>query len=173
MFFFCLLAFSGFLENALRKQSLVLISAPYDSNTPIEWDLTELAGTSLLEKSSNVPTKCCPQTLVTIGLIMIALASCYDHSPSGQNSCRTKASRIFRSSVPNFAPNFALNFPRIFWGVLVLRLVGNGDQKKKKITKNPRHLSMQNSQANSKNKSTKVFWRAGKATLSTTRSVQN
>ena len=42
----------------------------------------------------------------------------------------------------------------------MLPFVGNGDQKK--FTKNPRHLSMQNSQANSKKKSTKVFWRAGK-----------
>ena len=32
----------------------------------------------------------------------------------GQESCRTKVSRIFRIFVPNFAPNFAPNFPRIF-----------------------------------------------------------
>ena len=81
----------------------------------------------------------------------------------GQNSCRTKVSRIFRFFVPDFAPNFALNFPRVFRGFFVLRFVGNGDQKK--LTKNPRHFSMQNSQANSKKKSTKCFWRAVKVTI--------
>ena len=80
----------------------------------------------------------------------------------GQKSRRTKDPRIFRIFVPNSAPNFASNFPRFFWGVFVLRFVGNGDQKK--FTKNPRHFSMQNPQANSKTKSTKVFWRAGKVT---------
>ena len=73
----------------------------------------------------------------------------------GQKSCRTKVSRIFRFFVPDFAPNFAPNFPRIFRGFFVLRFVGNGDQKK--FTKNPRHFSMQNSQANSKKKSTKIL----------------
>ena len=34
----------------------------------------------------------------------------------------------------------------------------------KKFTKNPRHFSMQNSQVDSKRKSTKVFWRVGKVT---------
>ena len=32
----------------------------------------------------------------------------------GQESCRTKVSRVFRYFVPNFAPNFAPNCPRIF-----------------------------------------------------------
>ena len=48
----------------------------------------------------------------------------------GQESCRTKVSRIFRIFVPNFAPNFAPNFPRVFRGLFVLRLVGDGDRKK-------------------------------------------
>ena len=81
----------------------------------------------------------------------------------GQKSCRTKVPRIFRIFVPNFAPNFAPDFSRIFPGVIVLHFVGDGDQKK--FTKNPRHFSTQNPQANSKKKSTKVFWRAGKVTL--------
>ena len=42
----------------------------------------------------------------------------------------------------------------------MLHFVGDGDQKK--FTKNPRLFSMQNSQANSKKKSTKIFWRAVK-----------
>ena len=71
----------------------------------------------------------------------------------GQKNCRTKVSRIFGFCVPDFAPNFAPNFPRIFRGFFVLRFVGNGDQKK--FTKNPRHFSMQNSQANTKNIFTK------------------
>ena len=44
----------------------------------------------------------------------------------------------------------------------MLHFVGDGDQKK--CTKNPRHFSMQNSQANSKKKSAKCFWRAVKVT---------
>ena len=60
----------------------------------------------------------------------------------------------------DFAPNFAPNFPRIFPGFFVLRFVGNGDQKN--FTKNPRHFSMQNSQANTKKIFTKFIWRAGK-----------
>ena len=82
--------------------------------------------------------------------------------PLGQKSCRTKVSRSFRIFVPNFAPNFAPNFPRIFRGHFVLHFVGDGDQKK--ITKNPRHFSMQNFQANTKKIFTKFFWRAGKVT---------
>ena len=68
----------------------------------------------------------------------------------------------FRIFVPNFAPNFAPNFPRIFRGLFGLRFAGDGDQKK--FTKNPRHFSMPNSQANTKNIFTKLFWRAGKET---------
>ena len=44
----------------------------------------------------------------------------------------------------------------------MLRFVGDGDQKK--FTKNPRHFSMQNSQANTKKIFTTFFWRAGKIT---------
>ena len=84
------------------------------------------------------------------------------HILLGQKSCRTKVSRIFGIFVPDFAPNFAPNFPRIFQGLFVLRFVGDGDQKK--FTKNPRHFSMQNSQANTKNIFIKFFWRAGKVT---------
>ena len=78
----------------------------------------------------------------------------------GQKSRRTKVPRIYRIFDPNFAPNFSPNFPRIFRGLFVLRFVGNGDQKK--FTKNPRHFSMQNSQANTKKIFTKCFWRGGK-----------
>ena len=81
----------------------------------------------------------------------------------GQESCRTKVSRIFRYSVPNFAPNFAPNFPRIFRGLFALRFVGDGDQKK--FTENPRHFSKQNSQADTKKRFTKFFWRAGKVRI--------
>ena len=84
----------------------------------------------------------------------------------GQETCRTKVSRVFRIFVPNFAPNFAPFFPRFFfWGVFVLRFVGDGDQKK--FTKNPRRFSMQNSRANTKKIFTKFFWGAGKVTKRT------
>ena len=63
------------------------------------------------------------------------------------------------NQLPNFAPNFTPNFLRIFRGLFELRFVGDGDQKK--FTKNPRHFSMQNSQANTKKIFTKFFWRAG------------
>ena len=82
----------------------------------------------------------------------------------GQKSCRTKVPRIFRIFVPDFLPNFPPNFPRIFQGFLVLRFVGNGDQKK--FTKNPRHFSMQNSQAKTEKIFTKCFWRAGNVRFS-------
>ena len=60
--------------------------------------------------------------------------------------------------------NFGVNFPRIFRGFFVLRFAGNGDQKK--ITKNPRHFSMQNSQANTEKIFTEVVWRVGKVIIS-------
>ena len=47
----------------------------------------------------------------------------------------------------------------------MLRFVGDGYHKNKKITQNPRHFSMQNSQANTKKIFTKFFWRAGKVAL--------
>ena len=81
----------------------------------------------------------------------------------GQESCRTKVSRIFRYFVPNFAPNFAPNFPRIFPGLFALRFVGDGDQKK--FTKNPRHFSMQNSQANPKKKIHKILLESRQSNL--------
>ena len=68
--------------------------------------------------------------------------------------------RIFLIFVPDFAPNFAPNFPRIFRGFFVLHFVRNGVQKK--FTRNPRHFSMQNSQANTKKIFTQFLWRAGK-----------
>ena len=80
----------------------------------------------------------------------------------GQKSRRTKVPRIFRIFIPNFAPNSALDFPRICRGVFVLRFVVNGDNQK--FPKNPRHFSMQNSQANTEKKFTKGFWRGDKGT---------
>ena len=53
-------------------------------------------------------------------------------------------------------------FPRIFRGLFVLRFVGDEDQKK--FTKNPRHFSTQNPQANTEKIFTKLFGRAGKVT---------
>ena len=78
----------------------------------------------------------------------------------GQESCSTKVSPNFS----NFRPEFCPEFHRIFRGFFVPPFVGDGDQKK--FTKNPRHFSMQNSQANAKNIFTKFFWRAGKVRFS-------
>ena len=83
----------------------------------------------------------------------------------GQESRRTKVSRVFRIFVPNFAPNFAPNFPLIFQGLSCF--VSWETETRKKFTKNPRHFSMQNSQgANTKKIFTTFFWRAGKVKFS-------
>ena len=80
----------------------------------------------------------------------------------GQESRRTKVSRIFRIFVPNFqfCPEFCSeffpNFSRTF------RASFRERRRPEKFTKNPRHFSMQNSQANTKKIFTKFFWRAGK-----------
>ena len=70
----------------------------------------------------------------------------------------------FSNSRPESCPKFSLKILRSFRA----SFRGNGDQKK--FTKNPRRLSMQNSQASSKRKSTKVLWTAGKVTLASSRS---
>ena len=63
----------------------------------------------------------------------------------------------FSNFRPEFCPEFASNFPRIF------RASFRGRRRPEKIhQKNPRHFSMQNSQANTKKIVTKFFWRAGK-----------
>ena len=66
---------------------------------------------------------------------------------------RKVAQRIF---VPNFHAEFFPKSSRSF------RAAFRGKRRPEKITKNPRHFSMQNSQANTKKNSTKGFWRAGK-----------
>ena len=112
----------------------------------------------------------CLKSACSLG-IRLKPVNLINHQYLGQESCRTKVSRIFRIFVPNFAPNFAPNFPRIFRGLSVLRFVGDGDQKK--FTKNPRHFSMQNSQANTQKIFTKFFWRAGKVTILTNTSCKS
>ena len=80
----------------------------------------------------------------------------------GQKSCRTKFPRIFWIFVPNFARillRIFLEFSRIF------RASIRGKPRPEKITENPRHFSMQNSQPNTKKIFTKCFWRAGKVTI--------
>ena len=62
-----------------------------------------------------------------------------------------RSGKLQNESFPNFSifrPEFCPEFPRMFRGLFALRFVGDGDLKK--ITKNPRHFSMQNSQANTK-----------------------
>ena len=64
----------------------------------------------------------------------------------------------------NFRPEFCYEFSPIL-GEKKLRFVSWETETRKTFTKNPHHSSMQNSQANSKKKSKKVFWRAGKVTI--------
>ena len=82
----------------------------------------------------------------------------WGHKVLGQKSCRTKfpeffkfSARILPRSLLRIFPNFLRCFRASF--------LGNGDHNK--FTKNPRHFSLQNSQAKSKKKSTKVVWGAG------------
>ena len=85
------------------------------------------------------------------------------HDFLGQRSCRTKVSRSFRIFLPQFCPEFCSeispNFSRTF------RASFRGKRRPEKFTKNPRHFSMQNSQANTKKIFTKSFWRAGKVII--------
>ena len=71
----------------------------------------------------------------------------------GQKSCRKKVSRIFRICVPislRIFPEFFEDFSCfVSWETEI----------RKKSPKNPRHFSMQNSQANTKKIFTKFFWR--------------
>ena len=63
----------------------------------------------------------------------------------------------------NFSPEFCSEFPRIFVGSL--RTSFRGKRRPEKNHQKSRHFSMQNSQLNSKKKSTKAFWRAGKVMI--------
>ena len=81
-----------------------------------------------------------------------------------QKSCRTKVPQMFSNFRPEFCPEFCSEFFPNFSRSFLLRFVGDGDRKK--FTKNPRLFSTQNPQANSKRKSTKVFWGASKVTFS-------
>ena len=68
---------------------------------------------------------------------------------------QNESSPNFSNFCPGFCPEFLSEISRFFfWGFFVLCFVGNGDQKK--ITKNPRYFSMQNSQANTEKKSQNV-----------------
>ena len=64
-----------------------------------------------------------------------------ESSPNFQNYCPEFCPEFYSEFSPNFLRSFHASFR------------GNGE--------NPRHFSMQNSQANSKKKSPQVFWRAG------------
>ena len=73
----------------------------------------------------------------------------------GQESCRTKAPRIFRIFV-RILPRILLRiFPRFFVEFSCFILWET--ETRKKITKKTRHFSMQISQANSKKNSINVF----------------
>ena len=102
-------------------------------------DLVILSPEGPRDSTCQLSTSVCPGDFESLQLHMTSLPK---HDPNSQTnlllgpkSCRTKVPRIFRIFVPNFAANFAPDFPRIFRGVFVLRFVGNGDQKK--FTKNP------------------------------------
>ena len=71
-----------------------------------------------------------------------------------------KFTKNYSNLRPQFCPEFyseiSPNFLRSFGVSLCWK------RKPEKFTKNPRYFSIQNSQVNSKKKSTKVFWRVGK-----------
>ena len=95
----------------------------------------------------------------SVTLFFVGNASAHVRSGKSQNERFPNFSN-FR---PEFCPEFCSEVSRIFRGLFVLHFVGDGDQKK--FTKNPRHFSMQNSQANTKKIFTKFLWRAGKVNL--------
>ena len=81
--------------------------------------------------------------------------------------CMIRSEKLLNESFPNFSnfrpefcpefcSEFCPNFSRTF------RASFRGRWRPEKFTKNPRHFSMQNSQANTKKLFTKVFWRARK-----------
>ena len=74
-----------------------------------------------------------------------------------------RVSRIFRIFVPNFAPNVAPKFLRSF--LRSFRAPFRGKRRPERINQTSPLFSMQNVQADSKKKSTKVFWRAGGETV--------
>ena len=76
----------------------------------------------------------------------------------GQKSCRTKVPWIFWICIPEFCSEFYPNFSRSF------RALFPGRRRHTNFTKNHRHFSMPNPQANSEKTSTKVFWSADKVT---------
>ena len=99
---------------------------------PSLFDVSECVEASLPMSSSSEPD---------------TFARCLDlQSEVVRKVAERKFPEFFEFSSRIFFPNFAPNFPRIFQGLFVLRFVGDGDQKK--FAKNPRHFSMQNSQAN-------------------------
>ena len=72
-----------------------------------------------------------------------------------------RGSPVLFSPVP-FCPEFYSEFSPIFLRSFCASFRGDGDQKK--IHQSCPPFSMPNSQVSSKKESTKVFWRAGKAT---------
>ena len=77
-----------------------------------------------------------------------------------QNESSPNFSKFCPEFCPEFCSEFSPNFLRSF------RASFRGKRRPEKFTKNPRHFSMQNSQASSKKKSTKVLWRTGKVSFS-------
>ena len=80
-------------------------------------------------------------------------------SGKSQNESFPNFSNFRPEFCPEFCSEFSPNFSRTFCASF------RGRRRPEKFTKNPRHFSMQNSQANTKKIFTKFFWRAGKVTL--------
>ena len=81
----------------------------------------------------------------------------------GPKRCRTKIARLYRIFVSDFRPNLPPNFSRIFRALFPRKR----RPQKKKITKNPRQLSVRNPQAGMKKRFTKFVWWGGRATFCT------
>ena len=83
----------------------------------------------------------------------------------GQKSCRTKIPRIFGIVVPNFAPIFRTKFPPPPQFLRTFHALFPGRQRPLKIHQKSCRFSMPNPQADSKKKSTKVFWESRQSHL--------
>ena len=96
--------------------------------------------------------------LVAVNSQAWSVHCCWSPKWYGQSSCRTKSSPNYSNFHAEICPECCSEFsPKVFeeFSFFV-------SWETETFTENPRHFSMQNFQANSKKKSTKVFLRTGK-----------
>ena len=122
------------LSFCLETTSFTLIKPPFYLSLPLLNPFLPLFNHNLASASLRISSHSLETTVYRPLDIYIHIThheSFPKQYPLGQESCRTKVSRIFRYFVPNFAPNFAPNFPRIF--SRIFRASFRGKQRPEKI----------------------------------------